>query len=395
MKTLAYLVCYIIYPFSFLFVRKKNRYAFGSFRKAFNDNAKYLFIHTSQHRKDIDAVWLSMSSQTVQEVRHMGLKAYKTTSPQGIWYALTSRFWFFNAYTSDIMFCLSGGAVCVNLWHGVGIKRIEYNITAGPLARRYQRKDWKEVFFHPESFRKPDYVVSSSPFQNLFFSSSFRIPENRCLMVGYPRNMILISPEEERRDFITRYEPVETAQMAERMKGYSRVLVYMPTWRDSQISLFAESMDLTRLNEVLQRHNELLIMKPHANVAAALPEVPFSNIVFFSNTMDIYPLLPYTQVLITDYSSIIYDYLLMPGKDVILYIYDYADYVAMRDFYFPYDENVVGRRVLTFEELMDCIDRHDYKLSDSDRQRIVDKFWGETAGKNSSQLLLGVVTELL
>ena len=394
MKTIVYLVCYFLYPFSFLFVRKRNRYVFGSFRKSFNDNAKYLFIYTSLNRENIDAIWLSLSKETVRQVRKMGLKAYKTTSPKGIWYALTARYWFFNAYTSDIMFCLSGGATCINLWHGVGIKRIEYNITSGPLAKRYRKEDWRDVFLHPESFRKPDYVASSSPFQNKFFSSSFRIPEEHCLMVGYPRNMILVTTEEQRRDFIAKYEPSETAQMAEKMKGYNRVLVYMPTWRDSQLSLFAESMDLPKLNKVLNLNNELLIMKPHANVSAVLPQSSFSNIVFFNNTMDIYPLLPYTHVLITDYSSIIYDYLLMPEKDVILYIYDYDEYVAMRDFYFPYDENVVGKRVKTFDELLNCIDIHDYHLDDVDRQRIVQKFWGDTAGKDSSLLLLDTIPQL-
>ena len=387
-KFIVYSICYIVYPFSFLFARNKKKYAFGSFRGAFNDNAKYLFIYTNKNRKDIDAAWLSLNRQTVEHVRSMGMKAYCTYSPKGIWHALTSRYWFYNAYTSDIMFCLSGGAECVNLWHGVGIKRIEYNINSGPLALRYQKKNWREVFFHPESFRKPDYVASSSPFQNHFFSTSFRISENRCIMCGYPRNSILTDNEEQRQHFIKHYEPATTNSFIQNLGNYSRVLVYMPTWRDSQLSLFVESMDLAALNNVLKNHNELLILKPHANVTASLSETSFSNICFFDGKSDIYPVLPYTHVLITDYSSVIYDYLLMPGKDVILYIYDYKEYVAMRDFFYPFDENVVGKRVYTFDELLNCIDRHDYSLSDAERVALVIKFWGDTAHGNPSQHLL-------
>ena len=128
-------------------------YAFGSFRGAFYDNAKYLFIYATQHYPNIEMAWLSENSNTVALIRSLGLKAYKVTSLKGVWYALTSKYWFFNAYTSDIMFCLSGGAVCFNLWHGVGIKRIEYNITSGPLARMYQKKDLKNMFFHPHILR--------------------------------------------------------------------------------------------------------------------------------------------------------------------------------------------------------------------------------------------------
>ena len=394
-KTFAYLLCYLVYPFSFLFVRNKKKYAFGSFRGAFNDNAKYLFVYTCANRVDIDAAWLSLDRGTVKRVRSLGLKAYCTFSPKGIWHALTSRYWFYNAYTSDIMFCLSGGAICINLWHGVGIKRIEYNITTGPLALRYQKKDWMSVFFHPESFRKPDYVASSSPFQNHFFSTSFRIPESRCLMCGYPRNSILTADEEQRLRFINQYEPAATAIFIQRLNTFSRVLVYMPTWRDSQLSLFVECMDLAALNDVLRYHNEFLILKPHANVTASLSSVEFSNICFFDGKADIYPILPYTDVLITDYSSVIYDYLLMPGKDVILYVYDYKDYVEMRDFFYPYDENVVGRRVYDFNELLRCIDGHDYRLDDAERRALVDKFWGITAEGDPSQRLLENVDMLI
>lgn len=388
MKTILYIICYIIYPFSFLFKRKKNRYAFGSFRKSFNDNSKYLFIYASQHCKDIDVAWITQSRQTANLVRSLGLQAYTVTSLKGAWHALTSKYWFYNAYTSDIMHCLSGGAVCINLWHGVGIKRIEYNIISGPIAQRYNRKCFKEVFFHPESFRKPDYIVSSTDFQNEFFSTSFRVPKDRCLMVGYPRNMILRMDERQRQVFIKLYEPPATADFINRLRSYSRVLVYMPTWRDSQLTLFAECMDLNRLNEVLAVHNELMIMKPHANVITSIPQTSFSNIFFYDGKMDIYPVLPYTHTLITDYSSILYDYILLPGRDVILYNYDYEEYSAERAFFFPYEENVIGKRVYTFDQLIECINSHDYHLAEEERAKLVEKFWGETTHLNSCQLIM-------
>ena len=97
MKFLAHLICFCIYPFSFLLPRRKKRWAFGSFRGAFNDNAKYLFIHVSEKMTEIDSAWLSMNKSTVQEIRTKGLVAFHVLSPKGIWYALTSKYWFFNA----------------------------------------------------------------------------------------------------------------------------------------------------------------------------------------------------------------------------------------------------------------------------------------------------------
>lgn len=392
MKYIAYIICYLIYPLSFLFPRSRRKYAFGSFRGSFNDNARYLFIYASEHTDmDIRKVWLSNNRECVTRVRRYGLEAYWVFGPRGIWHALTSKYWFFNSYTSDIMFCLSGGAVCVNLWHGVGLKRIEFNTVSGPLADRFSKKNKADVFCHPESFRRPDWLLTSTPFQTSMFAKAFRIPESRCLELGYPRNWILTADERERSLFISRYEPEQTASLIQKTKGYDKVLIYMPTWRDSQRTLFTQSMDLDRLNGILAARNQLLILKPHANVQLSESMNTLSNIVLADPRMDIYPVLPYAHVLITDYSSILYDWLLMQGKDVILYLYDYDDYVKERDFYYPFDENVAGRKVSDFDSLCSCLESADYTLPENERLRIVDKFWGKTARLDSSALILDFV----
>ena len=321
----------------------------------------------------------------------MGLKAYFTLSPQGVWHSLTSKYWFFNSYTSDVMYAFSGGAISINLWHGLALKDIEFNIKSGPLADRYLRLTFKERFYHPESYKRPKYVLSSTPFQSKMFASAFRIPESRCLEYGYPRNVILTCPEEERMDFVRKYEPAFTMSLIERISGghYSKVFVYMPTWRDSQREVFTQSFDLPRLDAMLKSVNSLLLLKPHANVLINPAEfAELKNIKLVDGKVDIYPVLPYTDVLITDYSSVLYDYILMPGKDVILYLYDYADYEKNRDLYYPFDENVVGRKVYNFWELFETIQKGNYMMDAVQRQVIVDRFWGETLTHNPNELIV-------
>ena len=395
MKFIAYIICYLIYPFSFLFPRSRRKYVFGSYRGSFADNAKYLFLYSTEHGdRDIDYIWLSTRRATVKKVRSLGLRAFWVLEPRGVWHALTSRYWFVNSYTSDIMFCLSGRAVCINLWHGVGIKRIEYNATSGPLADRYMKKDKYDVFCHPESFRKPDWVLSSTPYQNHFFSTSFRIPVSRCLEMGYPRNRILTTSEEERSRFVGRFEPQQTSELISRLKGYNKVYIYMPTFRDSQLTVFTQCMDLERLNRIMADTNSMLILKPHANVRLTENFSSLTNIMLASPIMDIYPILPYVHVLITDYSSIIYDWLLMEGKDVILYLYDYDAYVRERDFFYPFDENVTGCRVDSFDSLCSVIESGDYTIDKEERKRILERFWGETAQYDSSGMILDFVKTL-
>lgn len=386
-KTILYSICYLIYPFSFLFPRKKNKWIFGSFRGAFNDNSKYLFIYVSEYCPDINAIWISNNKETVASVKAKGLRAYHTYNLRGVWHALTSKYWFFNAYTSDIIFCLSGGVTAINLWHGVGLKKIEFNITSGPLAKRYVDKVFNERFYHPESFRRPDYFLSSAPFQTKAFSSAFRIPLSRCLEFGYPRNEILTMDDGNRSEFIQKYESSETKSIIQTIqKGYDKIFIYMPTWRDSQRDLFTQNFDLAKIDDVLRAKNALMLLKPHVNTiidAGALQR--FKNILFIDSRVDVYPILPYTNVLITDYSSILYDYILMKDKDVILYLYDYEEYVKERDFFAPFDVNVVGEKVYDFNQLLSCIEHEDFKINEEERVRIIEKFWRTTLEMSASE----------
>ncbi len=393
MKTLAYIICYLIYPFSFLVPRSKKQLAFGSYRGSFSDNSKYLYLYALTHLKDKKVSWLSVNRKTVQRLRALGLPAYWVLSPIGAWKAMRAKYWFVSAYTSDIMYCLSGNATVVNLWHGVGLKYCEFNITTGPLVDRYVRKTFKERFYHPESFRRPEYVLTSTECQTRMMNTAFRVPVERCLELGYPRNEILTQPKEDVLDFVRKYEPQETLQLIERCSEFDKVYIYMPTWRDSQKNVFAQQMDLQQLSAVLKKQNALLLLKPHPNTIVD-NIYQADNIILVERTVDIYGVLPFTDVLITDYSSILYDYLLMPEKQVILYLYDYSDYVHERDFYYPFDENVVGKQVNTFAELVNVIDEQDYQMDEKDRQRILDIFWGETMKMDSSKAIIEHICEV-
>ncbi len=380
MKFIAYIIGYVVWVFSFLIPRSRKIWVFGSFRGAFADNAKYLFIYVSENNQEVKPVWISYSTSTVKQVRSLGFKAHSIFSLKGFYYALRGGYYFFNAYSSDICYFTSGRAICVNLWHGVGLKKIEFCIDRGPLYNRYVRKTLKECFYYPQVYRRPDYFVSSTPFQSVKFAQAFRISENQCLNVGYPRNDVLLMAECDREEFIRRFESDKTKELIEKFRTYKRVFLYMPTWRESQRKLFAEHLDLENLNRLMLEKESLLVLKPHANMIIENRDsmAHYSNILLLGGNIDIYPLLPYTDVLITDYSSILYDYLLLDGKGVILYLYDYKEYVKERDFNYPFMENVVGEVAYTFENLAAIIERDVYDRSRYELMR--DRFWGNYNG---------------
>lgn len=381
-KFIAYIICYLLYPLSFLVPRSRKILVFGSFRGAFNDNSKYLYLYANSHlRSKYRLIWISTKQSTVKHIRQLGYEAYWVVSPMGLWYALRGKYWFVNAYTSDILFSLSGGAIIVNLWHGLPWKCIEYGIKKGTLAKRYSREDKWDVFFHPASFIQPNYVLSGGEFITQIFAYSFRIKQEQCLQLGYPRNYLLGFSKNAVMEFICKYESLQTLQLAERMQKYDTVYIYMPTWRDSQRNLFAEGIDLKALNEVMAEQNALAIMKPHPNTLK--PEyIDYSHLVFMESTADVYSVLPLTDVLITDYSSVMFDYPLMDGKSMILYQYDYDKYIAEREFNFPLEGNIIGRKVTSFEELLSVVRNKDYAIDEYDRKQFLFKFWGDTMNKD-------------
>lgn len=385
-KFIAYLLCYAFYPISYLFPRTDKILVFGSYRGAFNDNTKYLFLYANEHITDRKVVWISTKQSTVKHIRSLGYEAYSVMSLKGLWYALRGKYWFVNSYTSDIAFFLAGNAIVVNLWHGLPMKTIEFGITQGELAKRYVKKQFSDVFFHPASFRRPDFLISTTSFIDEIFSTSFRIQKSQCIQAGYPRDGLLQMPKEKVETFIARYESAETKALVKKVQQYKKVFVYMPTWRDSQRECFANGFDLNALNACAAKQNACVLMKPHANTIID-KSIEYSNLIFLDGNVDMYCILPYTHVLITDYSSILYDYILMPDKHVILFHYDYEEYVNSREFIFDIQDNIVGRKVYTFNELIRVISTNDYTMDTTARQKILDKFWGETSGKNSCELI--------
>ena len=377
LKFFAYIACYIFYPFSYLFPRTDKLLVFGSYRGAFNDNSKYLFLYANEHLKNRRVVWVTTSKKTAKHVRNLGYEAYSVASFKGFFCALRAKYWFVNTNTADILFCLSGGATVVNLWHGVPMKAIEFGITEGDLAKRYQDREFWEVFYHPACFRRPDYMVSTTDFFDEVFARCFRIRKDQCLQVGCPRNRMLQLPIEQVKAFVERYESEPTKQLIQKISQYDEVFVYMPTWRDSQRNWFAGGIDLDAFNECLKKKNAFALMKPHVNTIID-KTVAYSNMLFIDGRFDMYCILPFTDVLITDYSSILYDYILMPEKKVILFHYDYEEYVRSREFLFPIEDNIVGRRAYSFEELLHVIETDDYEMDPKALAHIREMFWGKS-----------------
>lgn len=377
---------YLLYFLSFVIPRVKRKWVFGSYIvDQFNDNPKYVFLHVSLSHPDIRAIWITKDDRIYQELLDKGLQVYKQESWKGIYHCLTAKVYFYNAFPEDINFFTSGGAILVNLWHGIGLKKIEFNIDRGVLADCYKHRKWKYRLCNPWRFKRPTFLLSSTDFQSLPFASAFRIPLKRCLNLGYPRNDLLCLPEAARLKFIEQYEPRETMKLLDQLQSYSKVLIYMPTWRESERFLQDMEVDFHLVDEILRSRNALLILKLHVNSVNVNTE-DLSNVIILPHGVDVYTILPYTDTLITDYSSVLYDYLLLPGREVILFLFDLDTYLLGCDFNYPFLQNVAGKVITTVPELYEALRTKGALGSINDVEEIRSRFWGTYDGAASSKL---------
>lgn len=368
---------FLIYGLSCLMPRNKQKWLVGK-AKGFNDNAKYFFIHAHRVLGKKNCYWISKNSKSRALVKAMGFKAYHPMSPVGIYHQLTAGVFVFDMRISAFNYWLSGGARRVNLWHGIAMKNIEF----GRKIHGYSQT-WLDKLYRPAHYMKPHLFLSTSPVTTRQFSESFRIPESRCVESEYPRCAIFKWTKEELLAYIDKYEGKETKAYAERLMKATRTYIYMPTFRERGQDFLKEAgFDLDRLEEAMAEKNELFVFKLHPFTRIKLDTSKYNHIVFMDSRTDIYPLLPLSHVMITDYSSIYYDYMLMPDKDILLFPFDYEEYIKYeRDLAWDFETYMPAERFYTFDALLEAI-RSGARYPYPDKDFIQSHFWGKDAHKD-------------
>lgn len=349
------LLCYYIAK---LFPRKKNRWLFGS-ATGFNNNAKYFFIDVVENHPEIKAYWIGDKKSTAL-VRKLGFKAYSRFSLMGLWLCLTSKYYIVDHTQGCIDFWTSGGAKVINLWHGVGWKAC---LWSNPFHSVYKEKGFWANYVHrlyyPHLYYKPDLLLSSSPYMTEhFFAPMFDVPKERCVEDDYPRCRFMLQPREYILNHIHQIGAVESEKLIERMQSFKRVILYAPTFRDAQYDFITESgIDFNDLSDFLSARNELFLMKFHPSTKMTPNlKVGYSNIWILDKFVDSNYIMPFTDVLISDYSSIVFDFMRLQ-RQIILFPFDKEEYNnGSRVFHLDYDDLVEGiPQVRSYNELKACL----------------------------------------
>lgn len=359
--------------------RDPTLYAFGAARDRFGDNTAYLYLHLSARAGSQRCVWITGSTALKDRLEAAGLRAEKRWSIRGMRTSLRAGWYVVSSYTSDVNRWLADGATVLNLWHGVPLKKIERDIDSGPLRRIYQERQPMKLAFGDQT-RTPDFLLSPSEFiAGRCFASAFAIPTDRCLPFGYPRTDHFLAPID---------EPPHDALIADRARWAGlhereRVVGYFPTWRDGDTSRnLPGGIDLAELALRLGTVGAHLVFKPH--IVSESPD-PIPGVTMLAREDDADAYLPLCDVLVTDYSSLAFDFMLL-RRPVVYFVPDLAEYAGYRGFYFPPEEMMPGPIVRDAEQLFAALERALDSGPDPRAAEVVELVWGDSDGTSCERL---------
>lgn len=341
---------------------------------AFVDNAKYLFLHVAERRPGIRAVWLSKDGRVVDRLRAAGYEAYRATSPRGVYYALRAGVVCLTEDFRDVALAPTGGANVVQLWHGIPLKRIGWDaeLPDHPLPVRlclgYLARAISVLVLTARELAGP-------------FASGLRVDRDRMAVAGYPRT-----------DALVREVPGEAVGIddgildrLDRAAAEGPLLFYLPTYREGSADGFGDHLDLPALERFLAERGAHLAVKPHPKESVDLGERTGSRVVEVPPDDDVYPLLRRADALVTDYSSVAFDFLLA-DRPVVFYPYDLDRYREERGFYFDYGEVTPGPTATEFGELLAALDGVlDGDGYEAERAALRDRFFECPAGEASER----------
>ncbi len=170
------------------------------------------------------------------------------------------------------------------------------------------------------------------------------------------------------------------------------VISYLPTFRDDpNVNIFADyGFDADKLQKLLRKYNAVLWVKMHtSDQGLNSQQVASESLIFLSDEVlpDIYPLLVQTDVLITDYSSVYFDYLLL-DRPIIFAPFDIDNYIRSRGFYYNYALVTPGPKAKNWDEVVNYIEEaiNDPQKYQLERRRIKEKFHAYADGESSKRV---------
>lgn len=380
-------------PLAIVIPKKKNLVLFmGRFMSGFMDNVKYLYLYLYDHgyEENYDIVFVGYRDKVLPEMDAKGYQTISFPSLKAYWMILRARVIITdNAHwTTHNRYHAAFRAKKVQLWHGIGFKKIrltDENFVA-------KSKGFTGFFKYKLEGQLAIYDTFVSTSQ--FFSDQVFIPSflpKEAVSLGYPRNDILF--ENTKFGIDGMQINVDTSMLEEvirRKQQGKKIVLYSPTFRNSKnYEISSRVLNFRKLSEFGAEHNIVFVFKLHPLPNYKIDFSLYANIIEYDSKMDVYPAFKYVDMLITDYSSIYMDFLLL-DRPCLFFMYDYDHYTSnCRDLRTDLIELTPGEKCYTEKEMKQAVYSTLILGEDpyqEERRRVRDLSWAFQDGYSSKRV---------
>lgn len=321
----------------------------------YDDNSRYVYEFLLEH-STLDPVWVTRNREVYRRLRDLGNPVEYAYSISGVIALMRSPIGVFSNSLEDISFHPSAvprSMTLIALRHGISLKRTRF-ATDGPHPRKHLRER-----------ALTDYAISPSEFLTDMQEPCLQIGRDNHIITGLPRNDQLLNPRD-------RPSPYLDSIVGD--PGYENTILYAPTWRHGAgpTEFFPfDDFDSTELEALLETHQARLLVRPHPKDLEWYERNPelreFSrlrdmldgpssvHLATHRDVQDTNAILKSTDILVTDYSSIYLDFLLL-DRPIIFVPYDREEFEANVGFLSDYDLYTPGPKVTTFLDFTHEID---------------------------------------
>ncbi len=272
-------------------------------------------------------------------------KRIKRMSLRYFYYMNRSKYWV-NNMRQPMVIPRRPETKLVATWHGTPLKRLVFDMDdVHAFNPRYKNIVYRQT-------RQWDYMLSDNPYSTEKFQSCFRLERSQILESGYPANDPFYAEDRD-----------ERAKKIKKKLGIpedKKVIFYAPTWRDDQFYdegeyKYEQGIDIKKLQENFS-DEYVLLMRLHYFIVDQLDLKQYGDFtVDGSRYDDITDLYLISDILVTDYSSVFFDFANL-RRPMLFYTYDYDKYKdVLHGFYFDMNKELPGPLLMTMDELVDAL----------------------------------------
>lgn len=356
----------LMYLCSFFVKRKKNWYAFGSWKgELYIDNSRYLYEYIRKKDPECVCIWIGVERIKKEILQHPNTRVYSKNSLRSMVALLKCKYMFCSQMHSDDLcnYNVYRNAVITYLHHGMPVKKWGADSAGGHHNFNAAKGLKKLIRVLVAKEIRYDYFATSSELHEKTNLSSLDYRgcvAKKNLKSGTPRNDMLVNAD---KAFMQALREKYAKQLD--FAPSKKMIMYLPTFRRkgtptrSFVNGIGED-EYEMIHQVLEQHNAILIEKNHFAEDARggnSSMVKRDGIIHVDQNVNVQEMLMICDVLISDYSGAFLDFVLL-DRPIIHYAYDYEDYKNNDSgLYYEIEDFAAGEVAYDLSALCTCLEK--------------------------------------